>query len=396
MLTACRFFSSALCSQGFPVRSTERHQSNDSSFIAGTVDRSVAIANSDSLVAQETNVRLGRTRLACATSDLESDPGIVFRHSGWAHNRMKIRKALERSKVAEARLEAWDGCGMRAWVLRSMDDGETLRIAGATCKDRFCVPCADTRSARIGNRIREKVPPAGISFLTLTMADNDQGLAGLLDKLIRSFRQLRRWKRWKQAVAGGVSFIEVKWSERKQRWHPHVHAIIEATYIEQAAIADEWRRITGTSFIVHIKRPPNSETVIRYVTKYGSKPLDQTFVDNADRLDEAIRALKGRRLAMAFGSWRGWALLQDDDDGEWQAIDTLESLMSRERRGDPDAVKIMEQLRCQTRQPLVNDQGERAPPILKAWELEATTRARRSAHDAVNVLRISLGLQSVA
>ncbi len=343
------------------------------------------------LEAQERNVGTPADPSSCASSGDRADPGVSFRHSGWQPNRAKIRDALERVGVAYSRLEAWDDCGRNAWVLRAKTDEGRLKIASATCKDRFCVPCADTRSARIGNRVRAQVPAEGISFLTLTLADNDLSLTELLDKLIASFRALRRWKRWVEAVAGGVAFIETKWNAKLQRWHPHIHAVMEAGFLPHGEISAEWRRITGTSFIVHIKRPRNAETVIGYVTKYGSKPLDQTFVNDAERLDEAIDAMKGRHLCLAFGAWRGWALSDDDEREEWTPIDTLASLLRREARGDPEAVSIMEQLRCTTTRAILVPTKSRAPPSVPTLEEISLANSRAIASTAVSNCQTSLG-----
>ncbi len=308
---------------------------------------------------------------------------MTFRHSGWRPSRRKIRAALRRSDASDSRLAAWDGCGSDAWVLRSTEPPHRLKIASGNCHDRFCMPCADDRSARLGRRIRDKVPASGISFMTLTLADSEPCLSDLLDKLVRYFRRLRQWPLWRDRVAGGVAFIEIKWNAEKRRWHPHIHAIMETAFIPQASLSDEWKRITETSFIVHIKRPPSAETVIRYVTKYGSKPLDQSFVADADRLDEAIAALKGRHLCMSFGAWRGWVLTDDDDDEQWQAVDTLVHLIARERRGDGEALAIMEQLRC-TRMPSTSATTKsRSPPDQNPSELPLPSTVQRGAWDAV-------------
>lgn len=346
------------------------------------------------LEAQERNVGYPASSPCAASITPPNDVGVVFRHSGWKPDRDLIRDALARCDASQSRLDAWDGCGCDAWVMRSKDDRDRLKIASSTCKDRFCIPCGNTRSAGMGNRIRDKVPSSGISFLTLTLADSELSLADGLDKLIRSFRTLRTWRRWKQAVAGGVAFIEIKWNEALSRWHPHLHAIMEAGYLPKAEISDQWKLITKTAFIVHIKRPKNVETVIRYCTKYASKSLDQSFVANPDRLDEAIRALKGRHLASTFGTWRDWVLTDDDEHEEWQPIDTLESLLRREARGDPDAVAIMEQLRCSTRKTITMPKYERAPPPLGTLE-EISLRGERSiASTAVITCLISLGKSS--
>lgn len=339
--------------------------------------------DSYSLEAQETNVRAAVDPSSCAPESPPADVGTLFRHSGWQANRTRIRHALERCDVSESRLAAWDRCGTDAWVLRSVDEPDHLKIASATCKDRFCVPCADTRSVGIANRIRDRVPQDGISFLTLTLADADLSLTDLLDKIIKSFRKLRTWNQWRNRVKGGVAFLETKWNPAKRRWHPHLHVIMEADFLPQAEISAKWKAITKTSFIVHIKRPDNIETVIRYVTKYGSKPLDQSFVADADRLDEAIVAMRGRHLCLVFGSWRDWALTETDDATEWQAIDTLASLLRREARGDPDATAIMEQLRCQTKRPLEQPLLPRGPPPNKPLEPQYLVTMRHSAASAV-------------
>lgn len=341
------------------------------------------MADSYSLEAQETNVRAPVEPSSCASEPLLRDVGVVFRHSGWQSNRSRIRAALERCPVSASRLSAWDACGTGAWVLREQTEDGRLKIASSTCKDRFCVPCADSRSAAIGNRIRDRVPEAGISFLTLTLADADKPLKELIDKILKSFRRMRTWRQWKNRVKGGVAFLETKWNAQKQRWHPHLHVIMESAFLPQSEISARWHEITGTSFIVHIKRPDNIESVIRYVTKYGSKPLDQSFVADDERLDEAILAMRGRHLCLVFGSWRDWALTDDDDQTEWQPIDTLASLLRREARGDPDATAIMEQLRCQTKRPLEQPQLPRGPPLQPAHLPDYLRNAQHSAAIAV-------------
>ena len=357
-------------------------------------ERGRALPHLHSLEPQERNVREGVPPLACGSGPTSTAIDVAFRHSGWQPNRTLIRAALGRSDVAQSRLDHWDGCGRDAWVLRDPENAERLRIASTTCKDRFCVPCADTRSHRIGRRIREKIAGGRISFLTLTLADNDQTLSGLIDKLIRSFRSLRQWPLWRSAVTGGVAFIEVKWNEPSRRWHPHLHIIMAADYLAQDAISDRWRAITRTSFIVWIERPDDSERVIRYVTKYGSKPLNQSFVGNPARLDEAIASLKGRHLATAFGDWREWCLLDDDEHEKWLPVDTLSSIIRRAKRGDPEATKIMELLRCSTLSTITPEPAQRAPPEPDSPETISRLNAQAFARDVVMSLVSTLGSRS--
>lgn len=298
----------------------------------------------------------------CGETSLPAATDVDFRHSGWARNRERIRQALVRSDVAQARLDAWDSCGRDAWVLVSPDPPERFKVVCSTCKDRFCLPCAASRSGRIARRLRERIDGQGVSFLTLTLRDNDVPLAQLLDKLIASFRVLRQDPRWKLAVAGGVSFIELKFNAKKQRWHPHVHAIMEAAWIDRSYLSKRWLEITGTSWRVDIKRAENTQHVIRYLCQYGAKPLHHGFIDDPERLDEAIATLKGRHLCTVFGRWRDWQLTEHDEHEQWERIDTLRNLIRRERRGDPEATAIMEQIRCHNSMQRHDANGERAPP----------------------------------
>ena len=348
------------------------------------------MTDSYSLDPQERNVGTDAPPSSCGSEASPPPVDVAFRHSGWQPQRDKIRAAIARSDAPEGRLRSWDGCGADAWVLRDPENDHRLRIAACTCKDRFCVPCADSRSARIGRRIRDKIGPTQISFLTLTLADNDLDLKALLDKLLRSFRRLRTWSVWKREVVGGVAFVELKWNQKNGRWHPHIHAIMETGYIPQRSLSDRWREITAGSFIVHIKRPENSDTVIRYVTKYGSKPLDQSFIHDAGRLDEALAALHGRHLCMAFGEWRDWCLIDDDEHEKWQVVDTLASLLAREARGDPIAIDIMERLRCTTRKMNTPETEARAPPDQQLQTSDSHLTGQSTASSAVTRCLITL------
>ena len=318
--------------------------------------------HSYSLVPQERNVRSDADLPSCGSDRSPAAADVAFRHSGWRLNRDRIRSALEVSGVAASRLDAWDGCGQDAWVLRSPEPPETFKIVSAKCKDRFCVPCSADRSARLSRRLRDRIGDMTVSFLTLTLADNDQPLSGLLDKLIASFRRLRSTKLWQRDVRGGVAFIELKWSAAKQRWHPHIHIIMDAEHIPQRWLSDRWLAITHTSFKVDIRRANDNEHAIRYITKYGAKPLHDGFVQDPERLLEAIATLKGRHLCTVFGDWRDWRLSDDDEHEQWERVDSLRSILRREERGDPEATRIMETLRCTTRTSTTNPANPRGPP----------------------------------
>lgn len=372
-------FCRALAFRVSPPDRAERHQNDGSIFITGMEERGRALPDSYSLVPQETNVRSSDGLASCGTDGHAVAADVAFRHSGWQRNRGRIRSALVASSVPTARLDAWDGCGQDAWVLRSPDPPETFKIVSAKCKDRFCVPCSADRSTRLARRLRERIADMAVSFVTLTLADNNMPLEGLLDKLIASFRKLRQTDLWKRDVRGGVAFIELKWNPKKQRWHPHIHIIMDADHIPQRWLSDSWLAITHTSFRVDIRRADDNDHAIRYLCKYGAKPLHDGFVDDPDRLLEAITTLKGRHLCTVFGDWRDWRLTDDDEHEQWDRVDSLASLLRREARGDPEAQRIMEALRCTTHKTTTPATTPRAPPSNSLPPIQFRVTTPRSA-----------------
>ncbi len=184
------------------------------------------------------------------------------------------------------------------------------------------------------------------SFITLTLCGKGEPLKDLIDKLYKSFRALRNHPTWTEVVWGGAAFLEIKYSDKSRRWHPHLHVIADMKFLSQAELSDVWRGITKDSYIVDIRKVRDSETTARYVTKYASKPLNTSFSNSPKLLDEALLALKGRRLCLCFGTWYGTPLdaledtdLADDltDAGEWQMIASLSMIIADANAGDAQA-----------------------------------------------------------
>lgn len=137
--------------------------------------------------------------------------------------------------------------------------------------------------------------------------------------------------------------MELKVGEKDGLWHVHLHILIEATFWEQREISLEWHGVTGDSSIIHITKINNSEHASRYVTKYVTKPADQSVFNNPNKLDELIIGLRGRKLIMPFGSWRSMKLSERPTaTDDWKPIQSVEVLRSNARSGDVTAIHWME------------------------------------------------------
>jgi len=275
------------------------------------------------------------------------NPSINFRHTGWAHDRRRVYDALRRTSQSCNRLHDYSSCGAHAYVFQSVQDPDIYTLGGSTCHDRFCLPCGRERSRVIAANVKTRIAGKPARFITLTLKSTTEPLAELLAKLTRDFTALRRSALWRKRVTGGVAFLEVKWFESTQRWHPHLHCLVQGRFIPRQDLSKLWHKITGTSMVVDIRIVEDERQCTHYICKYASKPLDRTVVVNPPRLDEAVLALKGKRLCMTFGTWRGYKLTEAPESGEWIQLGTLSEIITRAEHGNVEAKTALDALRVE-------------------------------------------------
>jgi hypothetical protein len=81
-------------------------------------------------------------------------------------------------------------------------------------------------------------------------------------------------------------------------WHPHLHGLwLCRAEVDQDALAQQWKSITGDSFIVDVRPVTNDGGMFAEVFKYALKFADLPLADNFD----AWRVLRARRLIASSG-----------------------------------------------------------------------------------------------
>lgn len=253
----------------------------------------------------------------------------------------KRKRATDRN--ADRFLRAGDGkrarrmydCG-REIVRREFECGhrDGWYSASKRCMDRFCPICQTVRAKRYGEKFgraldrivpEEKLHP---SFLTLTWK-NMRALPDLKElrecvkKLFRSplFKGLGYW--------GALVAFEITGSVRKG-WHPHFHCVILtkapiplvktgkcAGHFQKKinqAIADEWEKITGDSFIVLGKKLEDGG--MREVIKYACGAPEELPENMFLSLAEWVR---GKRLISTLGGLYKHPYLKGIEDEEDEA-----------------------------------------------------------------------------
>lgn len=265
---------------------------------------------------------------------LPDEPVQTFRHRSWHQRRVRVASAMAVADISPRRKGAFLTCGCQAWVLRSVESPDNFRVIPDFCHDRWCVPCANGRAARITANLLEHLQDQQTRFLTFTLAASPDPLRARIDRLLAAFSKLRHRVFWKERVSGGAGFLHITRGKAGDHWHPHLHVIVQGKYIRKSELIDAWLQITGDSFVIDIQFVHDPRTVGRYVTQYASKPLDPRLLRDPPALVEAIDSLRGRKLLYAFGTWSRWQLLSHPSDEAWVLYGHVNELMYRATNGD--------------------------------------------------------------
>lgn len=222
-------------------------------------------------------------------------------------------------------------CGSLLWFKNYYEKGEIRLHSASFCeKSSLCPFCAIRRGGKFIKAYMSKVESINALYphlkpymLTLTVKDGDDLLERFLHlrTSIRAYMEKRRKylanessKRNRPHVElvkalGGVYSIEVKRGKNSKLWHPHVHFVIlcdEQNKIDVEKLSQEWKEITGDSFIVDCRSFYSAEPDILIsgfleIFKYALKFSDMSLEDNF----HAYQVLNRQRLVNNFGILRG-------------------------------------------------------------------------------------------
>ena len=306
--------------------------------------KTASVLPSVQLDALETTVQPTKRSRLLGEDGLPVDPGVSFRHSGWAPRRKCVTEAMAGIEDSEQRQARFDGCGSHAWILESVDDPGHYKVACNRCRDRFCLPCSRDRSRHIASVVGEFACDREVRMITLTIRQSDRDLRSDVDHLFASFTKLRRRKIWTRGQQGGIYFLEVKRRKSSAGWHTHMHVLTEGFWIDRKELSKAWLTVTGDSMIVDIRLCETTNEAARYAAKYAGKAVHGNCYHDATLLRTAMIAVKGRRYVGKFGTWKDLDLDSETDDGEWRPVDSLERLLRRIDDGDATAAAVLNAL----------------------------------------------------
>jgi hypothetical protein len=121
---------------------------------------------------------------------------------------------------------------------------------------------------------------------------------GHVDELRKMFTQLRRRKFAKNWIGG---FYRIECTNDGHGWHLHIHALVEAAWIDVNTLKEQWLSVTrGFGYIVKV-RDCRQHDYLHEVTKYVAKG-NQLAAWQPAELATFIRAFTGKRTFGVFGS----------------------------------------------------------------------------------------------
>jgi hypothetical protein len=175
----------------------------------------------------------------------------------------------------------------------------TVRVVWNHCDNHLCPKC-QPRLAR--NRYDD------ISFwakaiqqpkhVVLTVKNQPWIDADSIRGLSQAFGRLRR-RKFARHWQGGLWSIEV--TNEGSGWHIHLHALIDAKWIDAGQLAQEWSKVVGQQFAIVKVKDARSADYVRECAKYSVKGTDLAKWDPA-QLKEFITAVQKCRTFGTFGS----------------------------------------------------------------------------------------------
>lgn len=182
------------------------------------------------------------------------------------------------------------------------NDCNTVRKFPNRCDLFYCPECqpglAHDRRRQVEWWTRTIRQP---KHVVLTVRNIHDLTRGHLDQLGKWFTALRR-RKFCSNWTGGFYSIEV--TNENNGWHLHIHALVEAKWIDAAGLALQWDSITnGMGRIVKVRDCREAE-YLQEVTKYAVKG-SQLAQWSPDQISAFIRAFDGKRTFGVFGSLYG-------------------------------------------------------------------------------------------
>lgn len=221
----------------------------------------------------------------------------------------------------KSRVVTLEQCRTGAYFVRNRKTAK-VKVLSSSCHLRWCPMCSATRRWFLTQQVSDWLTTVRQQkFLTLTVQHYEEPLQKQIDFLYESFKKFRKTKFIKNHVRGGIWFFQIHRAKSDGLWHPHLHCVIDAAWMDKFKISATWEFVTKTSKIINIKEVKNADSMAEYVARYAARPSLLSHLDVPSRY-ELLQALHGRRLVGTWGNARSITLRpsKPPDADDWVKV----------------------------------------------------------------------------
>lgn len=240
-------------------------------------------------------------------------------HARWFKERERILDALENTEDenCKKRFNRIQGCCAVPEIRKDSNGLPCVRFNA--CRDRLCPRCQRQRGLSVRERVLSVVQTFNAPrFATLTLQHREDSLDSMRRRLAECFRELRKQPEWKERVTSGVWVIETTLNAKTERWHLHLHLILDGQFFPQGLLSKIWHRVTGDSMICDIRAVPDRAKAVAYIADYVSKPSELANW-RAEKIREFASAMHGVRMVHTFGKAHKATVESDEPESEKKA-----------------------------------------------------------------------------
>lgn len=197
--------------------------------------------------------------------------------------------------------------------------GET-RTVETRCKQRWCPVCSVRLSLDRVHRFETAAQRCQWPLMVTLTCKNTKDAQEAAEGIVKAFTKFRRVRFWADRVLGGVASFEC--TNRGNGWHPHLHVLCDCRWLAentaeprrtdskavqshklrsaQRELSQHWAAALGqTTAVVHARRAFGAS--LKETLKYNLKPAE--LAECKEKIAPLLRALKGKRLVIPFGSF---------------------------------------------------------------------------------------------
>lgn len=164
------------------------------------------------------------------------------------------------------------------------------------CRVKLCPVCEFYRQLGVSKDLtkimKDMKNDYDFIFFTLTIKNcKDYQLGKKVDKIMNAWDKLVRYKIIKEAVTGWYRWIEISYNRTEDTYHPHLHIIAAANYIDKEKLQSLWEKAMRLDYepIVKITKVVDIENMPNYVRK--KKDRDYIIPDDIEVSGKAIATL---------------------------------------------------------------------------------------------------------